>query len=107
MTRLTLPLILALYAGSTLAAPCTGDPADGSYRCEDHNLLVDSSPFVLPKSGVNHPLVVTEDYRHGVCDLIRIMFRYSEMPIATMPIELNYDDGDLSFDCRQDLEYPR
>ena len=111
MTRFTLPLILARCAGSAIAAPCTGDPADGSYRCQDSllNGTISSPPFVtmfeMLKSGVTRPAVVSEDYRRAVCDVERVRNQmYWERGWS---VSIHYDDGYLTFKCAQDLEYPK
>lgn len=109
MTRISLLLAFAMAAGPALAAPCTGDPADGSYRCQD-SLLGSPMPGTItfletPKSGVTRPTIVSEDYRRGICDLAHIV--YPQSRVVAMPLTISYDDGFLSFDCRQDLEYPK
>ena len=108
MTRISLLLAFAMAAGPAIATPCTGNPADGSYRCQDSLLsgtisLPLVTTFETPKSGVTRPTVVSEDYRRGICDLSRIIYPQSSIAM----LSVSYDDGFLSFDCGQDLEYPK
>ncbi|MBV8650305.1 MAG: hypothetical protein JO255_02490 [Alphaproteobacteria bacterium] len=57
--------------------------------------------FIAHKMGVAKPEPLTDDYRRGVCDVMRLKFRYEggEPPYT---LTINYDDGALSLDCTKD-----